>query len=116
MKTFKHPRTERKLKVEIQNMLNEAGAWYFMPVPTGMQAATLDFIGCYEGRFFAIETKRPGGVLTERQTICTQRIWGAKGYVIWGSDIDRIRTHFNLWASAITIEEHKRGESDILVR
>jgi hypothetical protein len=85
----------------VQNMLNEAGAWYFMPVPTGMQAATLDFIGCYKGRFFSIETKRYEEVPTERQTICMQRINEAKGYAIWGDSIERIRTLFLLWASTI---------------
>jgi hypothetical protein len=101
MKTFKYPRTERKLKVQVAAMLNEAGAWYFMPVPTGMQVATLDFIGCYKGRFFAIETKRSGEVPTERQTICMQRIKEAGGFAIWGDTIEHITTFFNLWASTI---------------
>jgi len=101
MKTFKHPRTERKLKVEVKNMLDEAGAWYFMPVPTGMQAATLDFLGCYKGRFFAIETKRPVEMPTERQTVIIQKIMAAGGLALWGDNIERIRTYFNLWASTL---------------
>jgi len=101
MKTFKHPRTERKLKVEVMAMLNEAGAWTFMPVPTGMQAATLDFLGCYKGRFFAIETKRPGEVPTPRQTATMQWIKDAGGFAIWGDNIEHIRTFFNLWASTL---------------
>ncbi len=99
--TFKHPRTERKLKVEVMDMLNEAGAWYFMPVPTGMQAATLDFLGCYKGQFFAIETKRPGEVPTARQTIVMQRIKDAGGFACWGDKFDHIRTYFNSWASTL---------------
>jgi hypothetical protein len=101
MKTFKHPRTERKLKVEVQNMLNEAGAWYFMPVPTGMQAATLDFLGCYKGRFFAIETKRPGEKPTERQTMVMQQIKDAGGFSCWGDNIADIWARFNFWASTL---------------
>jgi hypothetical protein len=101
MKTFKHPQTERKIKVQVAAMLNEAGAWYFMPVPTGMQAATLDFIGCYKGRFFAIETKRPGGVPTERQKMVTQCIKDAGGFSCWGDTIEQITTFFNLWASTL---------------
>ena len=101
MKTFKHPRTERKLKVEVMAMLNEAGAWTFMPVPTGMQAATLDFMGCYKGHFFAIETKKPGEVPTERQTLCMKRIKNAGGFAIWGDSIERIRTLFSWWASTL---------------
>ena len=82
-------------------MLNESGAWYFMPVPTGMQVATLDFLGCYKGRFFAIETKRPGEKPTERQRIVMQKIDAAGGFGIWGDDINHIRTFFNLWASTL---------------
>ena len=105
MKTFKHPRTERKLKVEVQNMLNEAGAWYFMPVPTGMQAATLDFLGCYKGRFFAIETKRPGEKPTARQIVVMKQIADADGFAVWGDTFDDIRALFSLWANTIAPEE-----------
>jgi hypothetical protein len=101
MKTFKYPRTERKIKVHVAAMLNEAGVWYFMPVPSGMQVATLDFIGCYKGRFFGIETKRPGEVPTERQTICMQRMKDAGGFVICGDKFDHIYTFFKLWASTL---------------
>lgn len=101
MKTFKYPRTERKLKVEVMAMLDEVGAWTFMPVPTGMQRATLDFLGCYKGRFFAIETKRPGEVPTARQTAEIQRIRDAGGFAIWGDTSNHIRTYFNLWASTL---------------
>lgn len=101
MKTFKHPRTERKLKVEVMALLNELGAWTFIPVPTGMQRATLDFIGCYKGRLFAIETKRPGEVPTERQVAEMQRIRDAGGFAIWGDTIDHIRTYFTLWVSTL---------------
>jgi penicillin-binding protein-related factor A (putative recombinase) len=38
-----------------------------MPVPSGYGESTLDYIGCYKARFFAIETKKPGGKLTPRQ-------------------------------------------------
>ncbi len=101
MKTFKHPRTESKLKVEVMAMLNEAGAWVFMPVPTGMQAATLDFLGCYKGKFFAIETKRPDEKPTKRQYTTLQEIKDAGGFAIWGDNIAHIRTFFNLWASTL---------------
>ncbi len=100
-KTFKHPRTERKLKVAVMAVLNEADAWTFMPVPTGMQMATLDFLGCCKGRFFAIETKRPGEVPTARQMMVMQQIKDAGGFAIWGDNIEHIRTFFNLWASTL---------------
>ena len=101
MKTFKHPRTEKKLKQQVCELLDEAGAWYFMPVPTGMQKATLDFLGCYTGRFFAIETKSPGGQPTERQVLAMAFIKSRGGFWCWGDNIDHIRTCFNVWASTL---------------
>lgn len=41
--------------------------FYDMPVPAGFGKSTLDFIGCYYGRYFAIETKAPGKRLRSRQ-------------------------------------------------
>jgi hypothetical protein len=38
-----------------------------MPVPTGFGEPGLDYEGCLNGLFFAIETKAPGGWLTPRQ-------------------------------------------------
>ena len=58
---------EGKIKDQVKAFLKERGAWFFMPVPTGYGTPTLDFIGCYKGRFFAIETKAPGKTPTARQ-------------------------------------------------
>ena len=42
--------------------------WYYMPVQNGMGVTGIhDFIGCYKGRFFSIETKAIGKDLTENQ-------------------------------------------------
>ncbi len=84
MKTFKHPRTEKKLKQQVSELLDEAGAWYFMPVPTGMQKATLDFLGCYKGFFFSVETKSPEGEPTKRQAVAMEAIGEAGGEAFWG--------------------------------
>jgi hypothetical protein len=58
--------------------------YYEMPVPSGFGKTTLDYIGCANGRFFAIETKAPGGKPTERQkvTMAQMRRVGAKVFVI----------------------------------
>jgi hypothetical protein len=101
MKTFKHPRTERKLKQQVCEMLDTVGAWYWMPVPSGYGRSTLDFIGCYRsiidgrGTFFVIETKSPGNQLTHRQAAELQKIRDAGGIAIWGDNIDSIRDQFN---------------------
>lgn len=55
-----------------------------MPVPSGYGVPTLDFIGCYKGFFFAIETKAPGKEPTPRQRKTIKDI-GANGTAIWSS-------------------------------
>lgn len=50
-----------------------------MPVQTGYGAATVDFLVCYRGRFYGIETKRPGKYLTPRQFLIMQTIRDAGG-------------------------------------
>ncbi|MCI0562565.1 MAG: hypothetical protein MN733_29110, partial [Nitrososphaera sp.] len=34
---------------------------FFMPVQTGYGRRAVDFIGCYKGRYFAVEAKRADG-------------------------------------------------------
>ena len=56
-------------------------AYLHMPVQNGMGAPSLDFIGCYQGIYFAIETKVPGARLTERQKLTACQIFNAGGRV-----------------------------------
>ena len=53
----------------------------FWPVQTGRGARTLDCLFCVDGRFFAVETKRPGADLTEIQKDTSEEIWRAGGVV-----------------------------------
>jgi hypothetical protein len=41
--------------------------YFHCPVVNGMGEPTLDFVGCYHGKFFAIETKAHNKQMTERQ-------------------------------------------------
>jgi hypothetical protein len=54
----------------------------------GLGATTLDCLGCYKGKFFAIETKAPGKSLTPRQRIvvANMRRAGALVFIIDGTD------------------------------
>lgn len=71
---------ESKVKDEVKRQLEKAGAYYFMPVQTGMGAPTLDFLVCYKGVFFAIETKAEIGMkMTERQTQTAKAVIAADG-------------------------------------
>ena len=65
---------EGKIKDAVKAYLKKRGAWYFMPVPVGYGVSTLDFLGCWNGKFFAIETKAPGSKLTPRQELTIKQL------------------------------------------
>ncbi len=49
---------------------SELCGWYFMPVPFGYGVGGIpDFVGCYLGRFWAIEAKAPGKVPAALQVL-----------------------------------------------
>ena len=83
---------EGKVKAAINKILENArrthsAIWWFMPVQNGMGKASLDYIGWFRGRAFAIEAKTPGKRPTARQetTIAGMTVAGAKVFVIDGS-------------------------------
>ena len=76
---------EGKLKDKVKAFLKERGAYYHMPVPSGYGTQTLDFIGCYRGWFFAVETKAPGKRPTPRQ-FATMRAMEVAGARVWWGD------------------------------
>jgi hypothetical protein len=52
---------EGKVKAGVKKILKERGIWYFMPMQNGFGVVGIpDFICCWKGMFFAIETKAPG--------------------------------------------------------
>lgn len=101
---------ENKVKKQIKGLLAEYDMLYSnWPVPTGFGTPTLDMIGCYYGRFFAIEAKAPGKKPTPRQRLCIEQMReaGAEVFVIDGAngEIDRLRE----WLDA-TARENSSGE------
>ena len=71
---------ENLVKAKVRQILAEYdGLYTHWPVPVGFGQTTLDCLGCYRGRFFAIETKAPGKKPTLRQTGTIQKIDGAMG-------------------------------------
>lgn len=59
---------EGQIKSLINKVLARRKCWYLMPVPTGFQGKTIDYLVCCKGWFIAIEAKKPGKVATTRQT------------------------------------------------
>ncbi len=72
---------EGKVKNAVKKVLTDSKRWskiyQFWPVQTGYGAATLDCLGCYQGRAFAIETKAPGGKPTTRQKLTIREMEAA---------------------------------------
>ena len=78
---------EAKVKKAVRKGLDhliKAGRkiYYHMPVMNGMGRPTLDFIGCIDGRYFAIETKAPGKTPTPIQQGTIDEISAAGGVVL----------------------------------
>lgn len=84
---------EKKIKEKVKKLLKEKGVYYHMPVQMGYGAPSLDFICCYYGIYFAIETKAPGKKLTPRQEDTKKRINAAGGRVfIIDGDLDELES------------------------
>lgn len=62
---------ERDVKRPLRKLLEEIGAYQFWPVPTGFGARTIDVLFCWQGRFYGVETKRPG---VEQATVAQNRV------------------------------------------
>lgn len=72
---------EGRIKEGVKDLLKQYGAYYHMVVMNGMGKPSLDFIGCYHGRFFAIETKAGDKTMTPKQTITAVEMAAAGGKV-----------------------------------
>lgn len=84
---------EGKVKKTISALLKSVpGMYFFMPVPSGYGESTLDYLGCYKGRFFAVEAKAPGKKPTDRQIMMIERMRRAGGTVfVIDGDITELR-------------------------
>ena len=92
---------EGKVKKKISDYLRRVdGLWYNMPVPGGYGVSTLDYLGCYRGRFFAIEAKAAGKKPTDRQRIMMEDIEyaGGKCFVVDSDDLTDLKT----WIEELT--------------
>lgn len=84
---------EGKVKQAVTRLLSKyKGIYFWMPVQTGYGSRSLDFLGCYRGRFFAVETKAPGKKPTPLQhnTIAKMTSAGATVFVIDG-DVSELK-------------------------
>jgi len=84
---------EKAVKARVRKHLQALGAWYTMPYQAGMsQTGVPDFIVCYKGHFFAIETKSGKNKPTPRQLYQMDQIAlaGGRCWVINEETMDMI--------------------------
>jgi hypothetical protein len=98
-KVGNHMTPEGKVKQQVKDFLQAREAYFFMPVQTGYGTPTLDFLGCYNGRFFAIETKAPGGKPTARQRFTIEEMKKSGAAVLVWDGVDGVNPHalINWW-------------------
>ena len=71
---------EKKVKDKIKALCKQYGAYYTMPVMTGMASnGTPDILACHAGRFLGIEAKAGRGKPTKLQLIRLREIRDAGG-------------------------------------
>lgn len=73
---------EGQVKKDLKDYLNGIGTllWYYCPVPFGYgRVGVPDFIGCYKGVFFSVETKKKKGKAELWQIKEAEKIIAAQG-------------------------------------
>ena len=74
---------EVKVKKQIRNLLDAAGAYYAMPIGTGYgNSGVPDFVICHKGRFIAVEAKAGSNKPTALQELHLARIRAAGGIAL----------------------------------
>jgi Holliday junction resolvase len=85
---------EKKVKTKVVAILKELRAYYFYPVAGGYGASGVpDIVGCYNGKFFAIECKAGKGKTTalQEKNIAQIIATGGKAIVVNEENIDHVR-------------------------
>lgn len=70
---------EGKVKEKVKKVLRAYNVYWHCPVQNGLGAPSLDFVGCCNGYYFAVETKAGNKQPTPRQALTMQQITDAGG-------------------------------------
>lgn len=87
---------EGKVKKKVAELLKKYDAYYFFPAMGAFGRAGIpDIVGCYHGRYFAVECKAGKGKTTAIQEAEIKKIQRAKGYafVINEDNIDLLEIY-----------------------
>lgn len=92
---------EGRVKARVSKLLQSVtDLYYWMPVVSGYGGTTLDYVGCYRGYYFTIETKAPGKHPTPRQSVVlgSVRRAGGKTFIIDSEDLSELEA----WLKSFT--------------
>jgi hypothetical protein len=84
---------EARVKDAVKKWLKDRGIWFYMPMQSGYGVVGIpDFICCWNGMFFAIETKAPGkrNNTTANQEMQLANIKQARGLAIVVDDVSQL--------------------------
>lgn len=99
---------EGKVKKGVRQVLDALGAYYVMPVTGGYgKQGVPDFLVCYQGKFFGIETKAGKGKTTALQELNLKKIidCGGVALVVREEDVKYLKSLLT------TGEEHEKSNS-----
>ena len=91
---------EKKVKNSVRKVLDRLGIYHFMPPGMGLGRSGIpDIIGCYNGRFIAIECKAGKGQLTALQARELGSIKAAGGltFVAREDNLEEMEGRLLLW-------------------
>lgn len=72
---------EGRVKAKVDKLLYKYDVYFEKPVTGGYGKNSLDYVGCCQGAFFAVETKAPGNKPTPLQNYVADRMRAAGGVV-----------------------------------
>jgi hypothetical protein len=85
------PPLERDITKQIRDLLNALGIFHWKVWQGALSKhGVADIIGCYKGRFFAIEVKRPGRHPTDAQQLFLKRVTEAGGLGILAYSVESV--------------------------
>jgi len=93
---------EGKVKAAVRKMLASHGVYHFMPPGMGLGRSGIpDIIGCYNGRFIAIECKAGKGKTTALQERELQLIKDAGGFIFVAREdnLEEMEGRLLLWTT-----------------